>query len=131
LTVYLAAPRRFANPDATFLMHDFYFPQPVPVTNRHQSDDISVGLTGARKRFMEVLKATRTMTDEQSQSVKFLDDASIKTAVTAKKVGSHTRFSRQSRPPEHNFSMSSIDHQSSALGQYPPTRTILLIGFRY
>jgi ATP-dependent Clp protease protease subunit len=87
LAVYLAAARRLANPDATFLMHDFYFPQPVPVTNRHQASDISVGLTGARKKFMEVLKGRTGMTDEQFQSLKFLDEASIKTAATAKEVG--------------------------------------------
>ena len=87
LAVYLAASRRLANPDATFLMHDFYFPQPIPVTNRHQAGDISVGLSGARKRFMEVLKASTKMTDEQFQSLKFLEEASIKTAVAAKELG--------------------------------------------
>lgn len=87
LAVYLAASRRLCNTDATFLMHDFYFPQPVPVTNRHQASDISVGLTGARMRFMEVLKSSTKMTDEQFESLKFLGEASIKTAVTAKEVG--------------------------------------------
>jgi ATP-dependent protease ClpP protease subunit len=87
LAVYLAAARRLANPDATFLMHDFYFPQPVPVTNRHQASDISVGLTGARNRFMEVLKLRTKMTSEQFQSLKFLEEASIKTAMTAKEIG--------------------------------------------
>jgi len=87
LAVYLAGSKRLANPDATFLLHDFYFPQPIPVTNRHQASDISVGLSGARKRFMEILKTSTKMTDEQFESLKFLEEASIKTAVTAKEVG--------------------------------------------
>jgi ATP-dependent Clp protease protease subunit len=87
LAVYLAGSRRLSNPDATFLMHDFYFPQPVAVTNRHQASDISVGLIGARKRFMEVLRVSTNMTNEQFESLKFLGEASIKTATTAKEVG--------------------------------------------
>jgi ATP-dependent protease ClpP protease subunit len=87
LAVYLAGSRRLVNPEATFLMHDFYYPQPIAVSNRHQAGDISVGLSGARVRFMEVLKSTTRMTDEQFQGLKFLEEASIKTAVTAKELG--------------------------------------------
>jgi ATP-dependent Clp protease, protease subunit len=87
LAVYLAAARRNANPDATFLMHDFYFPQPVPVSNRHQASDISIGLSGSRKRFMNILKSRTNMTDEQFESLKFLGEASIKTAETARELG--------------------------------------------
>lgn len=87
LAVYLAATTRVANPSSTFLMHDFYFPNPVPITNRHQASDISVGLTGARNRFMEILKSDTGMTNDQFQSLKFLDETSIQTAATAKKIG--------------------------------------------
>jgi ATP-dependent Clp protease protease subunit len=87
LAVYLAAARRLANPDATFLMHDFYFPQPVPVTNRHQASDISVGLTGARNKFITVLKSRTGMSDDQFKSLKFLEESAIQTAQTAKEVG--------------------------------------------
>jgi len=87
LAVYLAGARRLANPDATFLIHDFYFPQPVPVSNRHQAADIGVGLTGARSKMVDILKASTKMTEEQFQSLKFLEEGSIQTAEAAKQCG--------------------------------------------
>jgi ATP-dependent Clp protease, protease subunit len=87
LAVYLAGSRRLANPDSTFLIHDFYFPQPLPVSNRHQAADISVGLTGGRQKMVNILRTTTKMTDEQFRSLKFLEEASIQTAVTAKENG--------------------------------------------
>jgi ATP-dependent Clp protease protease subunit len=87
LAVYLAGARRLANSDATFLIHDFYFPQPVPIANRHQAADISVGLTGAREKMVDILKTSTKMTDEQFQSLKFLEETSIQTAVAAKQIG--------------------------------------------
>lgn len=87
LAVYLAGARRLANPEATFLIHDFYFPQPVPVSNRHQAADISVGLTGARRKMVDILKTSTKMTNEQYQNLNFLEEGSIQTAVAAKECG--------------------------------------------
>jgi ClpP protease-like protein len=109
LAVYLGASRRSANPDATFLMHDFYFPQPVPVSNRHQASDISIGLSGSRKRFMNILKSRTNMTDEQFESLKFLGEASIKTAEMPGSLASLTKFTKRSFPPAQNWLISSID----------------------
>lgn len=87
LAVYLAADVRVTNPDATFLVHDIFFTQPMPVTNRHQAADISAGLEGSRTRFMELLKLRTHMSDEQFEQFKFLDQLSIKSAVTAHETG--------------------------------------------
>jgi ATP-dependent Clp protease, protease subunit len=87
LAVYLAASKRLANPDATFLMHDFYFPQPVQVSNRHQAADISVGLAGARRKTVGILRERTEMTDEQFQSLKFLEESTIQDAEAAKQFG--------------------------------------------
>ena len=87
LAVYLAGARRLANPDATFLLHDFYFPQPLPVSNRHQAADISVGLTSARRKMVDILRSSTKMTDQQFESLKFLEEASVQTSVIAKQVG--------------------------------------------
>lgn len=87
LAVYLAGARRLANPNATFLIHDLYFPQPVPVSNRHQAADINVGLSSARSKVTDILKSRTKMTDEQFERLRFLDEASVKTAAVAKEMG--------------------------------------------
>jgi len=86
LAVYLAASKRLVNPDATFLMHDFYFPQPVPVSNRHQAADISVGLTRARQKTIDILKSSTKMSEEQFKSLKFLEETTVQNAEVAKQV---------------------------------------------
>ncbi|HLZ35226.1 MAG TPA: ATP-dependent Clp protease proteolytic subunit [Nitrospira sp.] len=87
LAVYLGAARRLANPDATFVMHDFIFPQPVPVYNRHQAADISVALTGARQKLVNILKSRAKMNDEQYQALRYLEEATIKTSGEAQQIG--------------------------------------------
>lgn len=87
LAVYLAASRRLANPDATFLLHDFSFPQPVPISNRHQAEDLSVGLSGARRKMAGILRMRTGMTDQQFQALNFMSDTSLQTAAKAVEVG--------------------------------------------
>ena len=87
LAIYLAGSKRLANPDATFLLHDFYFPQPVPISNRHQASDLSVSFTAFRQKMTDVLKTRTNMSAEQFRSLKFLDEAVVKTAVDAKELG--------------------------------------------
>lgn len=87
LAVYLGAAKRFANPESTFMMHNVGYPQPVPVSNLQQAADINVGLAGARKMMVSILKSQTGMTEEQYQTLRYLEDASIKTAEDAHKVG--------------------------------------------
>jgi ATP-dependent Clp protease protease subunit len=87
LAIYLAGSRRLANPDATFLLHDFYFPQPVPISNRHQASDLSVSFTAFRQKMTDILKVRTNMSDEQLKSLKFLDEPVVKTALAAKEIG--------------------------------------------
>jgi ATP-dependent Clp protease, protease subunit len=87
LAVYLAGTKRLANPGATFLIHDFYYPQPVPISNRHQAADISVGLSGTRGKVAKILKERTKMTDDQFRKLKFLEESSILEADAAKDYG--------------------------------------------
>ena len=87
LAVYLGAAKRLANPDATFLMHDLFFPQPVPISTRHQAADLSVGLTGARHKMASILKSRTRMNEEQYHALKYLEEATIKTSTEAQNVG--------------------------------------------
>ena len=87
LAIYLAGSRRLANLDSTFLLHDFYFPQPVTISNRHQASDVSVSFTAFRQKMTDILKSRTNMSDEQFRNLKFLDEPVVKTAVAAKEVG--------------------------------------------
>jgi ATP-dependent Clp protease, protease subunit len=87
LAIYLAGTRRLANPDATFLLHDFYFPQPISISTRHQASDLSVSLTASRQKMMAILRSRTKMSDEQFKSLRFLEETVIQTASTAKEIG--------------------------------------------
>jgi ATP-dependent Clp protease protease subunit len=84
LAVYLGAAKRLANPDSTFFMHDLFFSQPVPISNRHQAADLNVGFTGARQKVASILRSRTKMNEE---ALRYLEETTIKTSAEAQKLG--------------------------------------------
>lgn len=87
VAAYLGADKRVASPTSTFLIHDFYFGQPLATVTRSQVEEQALAMSTWRNKMRSLFKIHTNITNEMFEQTKLLDKPRVEDASVAVKVG--------------------------------------------